>query len=93
MNRPRNWTTLVDGGLSEEELQGVRDWVGQGPPLGTTPLVLATAARLKLASHSADQVGPERRPTISDVRFLYLMQCVQDCRSKIARVHCKVPRS
>ena len=21
VNRPRNWTTLVDGGLSEEELQ------------------------------------------------------------------------
>ena len=32
VNRPRNWTTLVDGGLSEEELQDVRDaWDGAAP--------------------------------------------------------------
>ncbi len=48
VNRPRNWTTLVDGGLSEEELRGVRDCVGRGRPLGPSPWVLATAARLKL---------------------------------------------
>ncbi len=47
VNRPRNWTTLVDGGLSEEELQEVRVCVEQGRPLGPAPWVLATAARLK----------------------------------------------
>ena len=48
MNRPRNWTTLVDAGLSEEELQEVRNCVARGRPLGPAPWVLATAGRLKL---------------------------------------------
>src|SRR5208337_5034268 len=48
VNRPRNWKTLVDGGLSNEELQGVRDCVGRVPPWGPAPWVVATAARLKL---------------------------------------------
>jgi putative transposase len=48
VERPRNWTTLVNTGLSEEELRGVRDCVGRGRPLGPTQWVQATAARLGL---------------------------------------------
>jgi len=48
VERPQNWTTLVNAGLSEEELRGVRDCVGRGRPLGPAHWVLATAARLRL---------------------------------------------
>ena len=48
VERPRNWRTLVNAGLSEEELRVVRECVGRGRPLGTVQLVLATTARLRL---------------------------------------------
>jgi len=48
VEHPRNWTTLVHAGLSEEELRGVRDCVGRGRSLGPAHWVLATAARLRL---------------------------------------------
>jgi len=48
VERPRKWRTLVNAGLSEEELRAVRECVGRGHPLGTAQWVLATAARLRL---------------------------------------------
>ena len=45
---PRNWRTLVNAGLSEEELRVVRECVGRGRVLGTVQLVLTTTARLRL---------------------------------------------
>jgi len=49
LERPRNWTRLVNAGLAPEELRGVRECVARGRPLGTGPWVQATAARLGLA--------------------------------------------
>ncbi len=64
MERPRNWITLVNAGLSEEELRVVRECVGRGRPLGTAQWVLATAARLRLGFTLP---GPGRpRKTIND---------------------------
>ena len=48
VERPRNWTRLVNGGLAPEELGSVRQCVARGRPLGTLPWVQATAARLGL---------------------------------------------
>jgi hypothetical protein len=48
VERPGNWRTLVNAGLSEEELRVVRECVARGRPLGAAHWVLATAARLRL---------------------------------------------
>jgi putative transposase len=48
VDRPRNWTTLVNAGLSAEEMRVVRESVSRGRPLGPTGWVNATAQRLGL---------------------------------------------
>jgi putative transposase len=48
LGRPRNWTSLVNTVQAPEELQGVRECVARGRPLGTAPWVQATAERLRL---------------------------------------------
>jgi putative transposase len=62
VERPRNWTTLVNAGLSSEELRGVRDCVGRGRPLGPGQWVQATAARLGLEFTLRDPGRPRRIP-------------------------------
>ena len=49
IERPRNWTILVNGELSAEELKTVRMCVSRGRPLGPEAWVEATALRLGLA--------------------------------------------
>jgi putative transposase len=49
IERPRNWTILVNGELSAEELKTVRTCVSRGRPLGPEAWVEATASRLGLA--------------------------------------------
>jgi hypothetical protein len=49
IERPRNWTILVNGELSAEELKAVRASVSRGRPLGPEAWVEATASRLGLA--------------------------------------------
>ena len=49
IERPRNWTILVNGEQSSEELKTVRTCVSRGRPLGPEAWVEATAARLGLA--------------------------------------------
>ncbi len=49
IKRPRNWTILVNGGLSSEEMKTVRKSVSRGCPLGPDRWVESTAARLGLA--------------------------------------------
>ncbi len=49
VDRPRNWTSLVNGSLSPDALRTVRQCAAHGRPLGTQPWVQATAARLGLA--------------------------------------------
>ncbi len=46
--RPRNWTILVNGELSAEELETVRKCLSRGRPLGPEGWVEATASRLGL---------------------------------------------
>jgi putative transposase len=49
VERSRNWTTLVNAGLSSEQMRVVRDCVARGRPLGPAEWVQATAVRLGLA--------------------------------------------
>jgi putative transposase len=49
IGRPRNWTTLVNGGLGPDELKTVRQCVARGRPLGTEAWIEETASRLGLA--------------------------------------------
>jgi putative transposase len=60
VERPRNWTTLVQGGLAPEELSGVRQCVERGRPLGTGHWVQATAARLGLGFTLRDPGQPRK---------------------------------
>jgi hypothetical protein len=46
---PRNWTILVNGELSAEELKTVRTSVSRGRPLGPEAWVEVIASRLGLA--------------------------------------------
>ncbi len=46
--RPQNWKALVHGGLAEDQLQGGRECVVRGRPLGTAAWVRSTAERLDL---------------------------------------------
>ncbi|MFO0890020.1 MAG: transposase [Isosphaeraceae bacterium] len=48
IDRPRNWTDLVNGGLSPEEMKTVRNCVSRGRPLGPDTWVAETASRLDL---------------------------------------------
>src|SRR4051794_3878279 len=48
VERPRNWMTLVNAGLSSEDLRVARESVNRGRPLGSTEWVKATAQRLGL---------------------------------------------
>ena len=48
VERPRNWTRLVNAGLPSQELREVRICAKRGRPLGPAPWVQATAARLGL---------------------------------------------
>ena len=60
VERPRNWATLVNGGLSSEEMRVVRESVNRGRPLGRPEWVNATARRLGLEFTLR---GPGRPPT------------------------------
>jgi REP-associated tyrosine transposase len=62
VERPRNWTTLVNGSLSLEELGVVRDCVGRGRPLGEAQWVQATAARLGLEFTLRGPGRPRKTP-------------------------------
>jgi putative transposase len=48
VDRPRNWTSLVNSNLSQEALRDVRGCVERGRPLGPPKWVQVTAARLGL---------------------------------------------
>ena len=48
VNRPNNWTALVNGGISQRQLVGLRQCVDRGRPWGPGDWVQATAARLGL---------------------------------------------
>ena len=61
MQCPGNWKTLVNAGLSEEELRVVRDCVGRGRPLGAVHWVLATARAAEAGLHT-----PRTRPAPKD---------------------------
>jgi putative transposase len=60
VERPKNWATLVNGGLSSEEMQVLRESVNRGRPLGRPEWVNATARRLGLEFTLR---GPGRPPT------------------------------
>jgi putative transposase len=50
IERPRNWTILVNRELSAEELKSVRTCVSRGRPLGPEDWVQQTASRLGLTN-------------------------------------------
>lgn len=60
VERPRNWTKLVNAGLTTDELRHVRLCVRRGRPLGPTPWVLETAARLGLGFTLRNQGRPRK---------------------------------
>ncbi len=60
--RPRNWTILVNGELSAEELETMGKCLSRGRPLGPEGWVEATAARLGLAYTLRDPGRPRKVP-------------------------------
>jgi putative transposase len=48
IGRPRNWATLIKGGLGPDELKTLRQCVARGRPLGSEAWIEATASRLGL---------------------------------------------
>ena len=62
LDRPRNWTNLVNAAQSPEELKVVRECVARGRPLGTDPWVQATAERLGLAFTLRGPGRPRKMP-------------------------------
>ena len=70
VNRPRKWTALVDGGLSKEELQLVRDCVRRGRPLGPRALGAGDRRPVETGVHTPRTwPAQKRRPTVSEVPF------------------------
>jgi putative transposase len=49
LDRPWNWSSLVNADQAPEELKVVRECVARDCPLGTEPWVQSTAERLRLA--------------------------------------------
>ncbi len=60
IERPRNWTILVNRGLSAEALKTVRTCVARGRPLGPEAWVEATASRLGMAYTLRDPGRPRK---------------------------------
>ncbi len=66
VERPRNWTRLVKGGLAPEELRTVRQCLARGRPLGRCLGCRRPPRGWGWVSPSATQGGPPRISIISD---------------------------
>jgi REP-associated tyrosine transposase len=62
VERPHNWTKLVNAGLSPQDLRHVRLCAKRGRPLGPAPWVQETAARLGLEFTLRNQGRPRKAP-------------------------------
>jgi len=61
VDRPGNWSRLINAGLSDAELEGVRQSVLRGRPWGEPAWVLETAKRLKLGFTLRNPGRPRKR--------------------------------
>jgi len=60
VDRPRNWTSLVDRALDEEQAQQLENSLKRGTPYGSTEWVKRTADRLDLAGSLRSRGRPPK---------------------------------